>query len=212
MRGAFRARAVLSAALLAGMMAGGDPARAAEFESPPTRQAFWLPDGDGHYGLGDPAVLSVAVRWSVGDAAAVLTPGDWQEGLRDRLLDALLASGASVLELPPGGGAAVALRRNLRNALVGLREIEGAGLVVAIGVGEGGDAALEVAAGPPQEGHVYAAAVRLGPGEPAFLARPVDPAEAWPVRAPMLCALLAGAQPGAPGFVRGCTAGLVPAP
>lgn len=210
-----RARAMLSAAaLLAGMATGREPAAGHGFDTVPVHQAFWLPDDEGHYGLGTPALSAFAVQWSIGDAAAVILPGDWPDGLRERLVEALLQNGAMVVEMPEPVSRlprAEALRRDLGNALVGLREIEGAGLVVAIGVGEAGAVALEVAAGPPRAGHVYAGAMRLGPGPAVFLGREVDPAEAWPARVPMLCALLARAGAGAASsFAADCASGLVP--
>ncbi|MGG5820991.1 hypothetical protein [Falsiroseomonas sp. HW251] len=204
-----RARALLpAAALLVGMAHGGGAARADLFERTPTVQVFWLPDEQGRYGFGPVARMELPVRWAIGDAAAVIAPGDWPDGLREALAEALLAAGAAVVELPRGNDRA-ALRRDLRNALVTLREIEGAGLVVAIGMGEGGDAALAVAADPPGAVHAYAAAVRLGPGQPVFQGGPVDPAEGWAMRGPLFCALLAGVQPAAaPGFAGDCSTGL----
>ncbi len=187
-------RALLpAAALLAGL--GG--AKAASVGTTEYTQFLlvWLATEEPDGLLGTPALLNLPPGWLTGDAIAVLAPGGaWPEGQRDRLVSALLDAGAAVLELdPPRGGATqAALRAEMAEALRTSEVVLGAGLVVAIGRGEGGEAALELAAGGETvEGRQYAAAVHFGPGAPAFLARPVPEAQGWPLRAPLLCDVLA---------------------
>jgi len=157
----------------------------------------------------EPALLNLPAGWLSGDAAVVLAPGGaWPEGLRDRLVAVLLESGAAVLEVTsprrgPGRSEAVAAQDMLA-ALRMLREVQGAGLIIAIGFGEGGEAALAAARSAPHGGEGFAASVRLGPGVPGFVAGEPAAIEAWPLRAPLFCDLLAGAQPEAPGFARLC--------
>jgi hypothetical protein len=150
--------------------------------------------------------------WSSGDAAVILSPGAWPEGLRDRLVAAMLESGAAVLELGlarAGGGGTGALALDMIGGLRLLRDVEGAGLVVAIGFGAGGDAALAAERVAPAEADGFAAAVRLGPDMPAFASGTVPEAEAWPVRVPLFCGVLAGVLPtDAAAFATSCEAGL----
>ena len=167
----------------------------------------WLAEGSVR-ATRSPALMSLPVGWGAGDAVAVIAPGnDWPEGLRDRLVAALLDSGAAVLELAAGHRGPPqpeAVAQDLVAALHMLREVEGAGLTVAIGFGEGGDAALAAARLVPAADGGLAAAVRLGPGAPVFLSGSPPAVEGWPVRAPLFCDLLAGAQPEAPGFAGLC--------
>ncbi|WP_237217885.1 hypothetical protein, partial [Falsiroseomonas oryziterrae] len=96
------------------------------------------PEGSG------PALLNLPPGWLTGDAAVVIAPGGpWDPGQRDVLVAALLDSGAAVLELnePRAGPRAAAIRADLAAAYRTLRETYGAGLLVALGTGEGGEAA-----------------------------------------------------------------------
>lgn len=160
-----------------------------------------------------PSILNVPSGWQPGHAAAVLLfdPPDALP-LRDAILSALLDSGAAVLELDanaargfssdsaanPPPPTAESLLHDLAGALVALRRDAGAGVVVAVGHGMGGEAAL-LAAEPArlaellgEDGPSYAALVSVGPGAPAFRAgTPPGRAEAWAMRAPMLCGVLA---------------------
>jgi hypothetical protein len=167
-----------------------------------------------------PATLNIPSGWQPGHAAAVLLFDPPSEpALRDSLLVALLDSGAAVLELDANtarGFSADALRnpppptaeglaRDLAGALAFLREDAEAGVVVAIGHGLGGEAALLVAEPARltgllgENGPRYAAVASVGPAAPAFRAGPApDPGEQWPARVPMLCEVLAyalGATP-----------------
>lgn len=166
-----------------------------------------------------PALLSVPPGWLAGDAAAVvLSDGPWPGLVRERLIAALLEEGAAVLELdtdaargfspenaraePPP--AAEELAADLRGAVDGLQRDAAAGLVVAIGRGNGGEAATLAANEARQRpgGDGLAAGAFLGPG-PAEFALGGVPSEGpmgvhrgWPVRAARLCAVLARAAPG----------------
>lgn len=180
------------------------------------------------------ALLHVPGGWSVLDAAAILIDDPaWPASARYRLLTALLDQGAAVLELNPrsttGRGADSTFAAHpsggsnvldaLFGALVALKTEAGAGLVVAFGYGTTGDAALPAAEeatadrhlGFPRglEGPRFAALGRVGLGRPAFTAGAALPeAEQWPLRAPLLCKLLADAVEGA---TRGnCLAALLP--
>ena len=161
-----------TAALLAGLSASG--AEAAAFGPVESTEylAVWLSDTEGVRGRRPPALLNVPTGWYIGDAAAVLAPNSaWPTGIRERLVAALLASGAAVLELDEPHDDEprdTALRRDLTEALRELHRIEGAGLMVAIGFGEGGEAALAATEHAEDGGQRYAAGVSLGPGAPLF--------------------------------------------
>jgi hypothetical protein len=210
-------RALLPAAALAlGIGSGSVPGGAASIGTPENTQFLpvWLGPGSDALHFGAPALLNLPPGWSQGDAGVVVAPGGaWAPGARDRLVAGLLDAGAAVLELNrpreglPGEDP---LRRDLAEALATLHAGFGAGLVVLLGEGEGGEAALAVGADAAGRGRAHlAAAIRLGP-EPAFLAGQVSPEEAWPARAPLLCEVLAVAQPDdAVGFADACAAGLL---
>jgi hypothetical protein len=94
----------------------------------------------------------------------------------------------------------------LRAAIHALSRDASAGIIVAIGRGDGGEAALALA-GAPQPN--VAAMARIGPGAPLFRFAGAAPAEGWPQRAALLCALLADlAPPDAPGLGEACRAAL----
>jgi hypothetical protein len=176
----------------------------------------WLGPGSDGTQVSAPALLNLPPAWTPGDAGVVVAPGGaWEPGARDRLVAALLDAGAAVLELnQPRDGlpGEDPLRRDLAEALRTLHLGFSAGLVVVVGEGTAGEAALAVGAeAAAGERSHFAAAIRLGPA-PAFLPGQVPPAEAWPSRAPLLCEVLALAQPaGAAGFASACTAGLLAA-
>ncbi len=161
-------------------------------------------------------ILSVPPGWRPGDAAAVLLPDQpLPDAAGARILPALLDEGAAVLELDlhtPRGAAAdnafipasyggAELLPGLFGALLALRQQAGAGLVVAIGIGTGGDAAMlaadrhqaELHLGP--DGPRFVAHAQLGPGRARFAAGLQAPEahEGWAIRAELLCAALAWA-------------------
>lgn len=215
-------------ALLAGCLAA--PAVAAQEH---TRiEPLWLEpahpeDAMGPVGYTVPALLNIRPDWVTGDAAAiVLSDGPWAEPVRDRLVAALLEAGAAVLELdvntargfaPDNGATGPApsgrdLLPDVFAALQSLRRDAGAGLVVAIGQGAGGEAALLAAPEAVAARHLGAAGPRLAaaaalkPGAARFAAGPPPSAnEGWPVRAGPLCDVLRAVTI-APrnGFVRQC--------
>ncbi len=174
--------------------------------------SIWTPDPDAPRGTRPAGLLNVPPGWTAGDAAVLLAPGGaWPDGMRDRLVAALLEGGAAVLEVAPlsAGAPIVAVAAELAGGLRLLREVEGAGLVVVIGFAEGGEAALAAGGSLPAGVEGFAAAVKLGPGAPVFASGPVPEAEAWSVRAPLFCDLLAGLQPAAAGFADHCQVGLL---
>jgi hypothetical protein len=195
-------RLLWTAVLLAGLSL--PRAQAADTTEPTTYMPVWLADAAGVQGNGAPALLGVPPGWCIGDAAAVIVDDTaWPTAMHDELIAALLASGAAVLELAPAAGEPpeAALRRDLREALTTLTRIEGAGLLVAIGYGEGGDALME-SAGDDEQG--YAAVVRLGPGAPRFAIAEAPAEEGWPLRAPLFCDLLAALLPDDTAFAAAC--------
>lgn len=157
-----------------------------------------IPEGGGERREAIPALLSLPPGWSVGDAAVViLVSRAAPDAAAARLRAALLAQGTAVLELDPrripAPGAALAW---LRGALHALRRTQGAGLLVAVGFGQPGGAALQAAREAGEDGPAAGAALggdRMGV---AAGGRP-PPDEGWPVRAPMLCAMLAAVLDGA---------------
>jgi hypothetical protein len=201
-------------ALLVGALTG--TATAAQPGTPEHTQftAVWVSDPDTPSIARAPGLLNVPPGWGSGDAAVILSPGAWPDGLRDRLVAALLDSGAAVLEIGlarAGGGGTAALARDMVGGLRLLRDVEGAGLTVAIGFGDGGDAALVAERVAPADAEGFAAAVRLGPGAAAFASGAVAEAESWPMRVPLFCGVLAGAlRAGAAEFAASCEAGLRP--
>jgi hypothetical protein len=165
---------------------------------------------DGEEGHTFPALLNLPPGWMVGDAAAlVLFDAPWPGLARENLVAALLDEGAAVLELDanaarefgpenPRAGpepTAAELALDVRAAVGGLRRDTGAGLVVALGHGAGGNAAVlaasadRMAARPDDAG--LAAAASLGPGLAHFALGGAAPGRGWPVRAERLCRVLA---------------------
>lgn len=160
-----------------------------------------------------PALLNVPAGWSSGDAAAIVLfthPGE--NGMRDRLVGWLLDQGAAVLELdslsvrhsstngasPPLQPTPEGLLPDLFGALRALRQELGAEVVVAIGHGAGGAAAVLAAREQTAAAHLgvggprFTALVSLGPERAIFSAGSLpELAERWFERAAMLCAVSA---------------------
>ena len=117
-----------------------------------------------------------------------------------------VAARAVVPALPPTPALDPAERpAALRAALRLLRTETGAGMLVVLGLGQAGPLALAAVAEPN-----LAAAVALAP-QPRFLAgAPPPAAEQWPLRAGLLCGLLADLAPPAtaPATLRDCRAAL----
>ncbi|MGG5818945.1 hypothetical protein [Falsiroseomonas sp. HW251] len=202
-----RAAASLLGAAVALALAGA----ASAFEYTQFR-AVVLPTDDPAAVHGIPAIIEIPAGWQPGHAAAVVLFDPPEEpALKDALLVALLDSGAAVLMVDanaargfseesgndPPPPTAESLVRDLAAALASLRRDAGAGVVVAIGHGLGGEAAL-LATDPArlgpfgQDGPGFAAVASVGPGTPVFRAGAgPDPSEGWNRRAPLLCDVLA---------------------
>ncbi|MFC7475241.1 hypothetical protein ACFQS7_12805 [Dankookia sp. GCM10030260] len=188
------------------------PARATD---PVWHEPLWLqpPGADAPF----PVLLALPLGWQPGDAAVVLLPDPAGPAApRRRLVEALLAAEAVVVELDPLAAWAMlpALRPHpalslpaypaaLRAALDRLRVETGAGLLVVLGLGPAGAVALAAAAWPG-----VAAAAALGDAPRILAGAPPPAAEQWPLRAGLLCALLAEAADGAPA-PRDCRAALL---
>jgi hypothetical protein len=184
------------------------PGAAAALDAPHPL-AVWIAPGGDHARPPAAGLLHHPPGWTSGDAAVVLAPGgDWPDGARDALIDALLGAGAAVLVIPDAAPGPVAPR--LSDALRALRRDLGAGIVVAIGRGAAGEATLGLrTAALPGEALPFAALVSLGPGAPGFAPGEAAPAEDWPRRAPLLCDLLAAAAlPDVPELPAACRAAL----
>ena len=176
----------------------------------------WIFPGGDHSGPPLPALINHPPGWSSGDAAVLLVPGaDWPAGAREALREAMLAADAAVLEMaePPPA----LLLPQLSDALRALRRDHGAGLVVVIGRGASGQAALGLRDAirpedaPPVFSPPFAALIRLGPGAPGFVAGQASRTENWPHRARLLCDLLTAAPlPDVPGLPEACRAALSP--
>jgi hypothetical protein len=158
----------------------------------------WLDAGDAAGTA--PALLSVPPGWHAGDAAVVMAPGgDWPPAMREDVVAALLDAGVAVLRVvapraEPGLPASA--ERDVAAALRLMDEAFAAGAVLAIGKGEGGVAALAAAAQAVNaQGRRFAAAARLGPGSPDFLAPEPLPGLARPAGAPRLCEVLSALRP-----------------
>ncbi len=178
---------------------------------------FALASAGGGAGHAVPALLDVPPGWMPGDAAVVVVSDkSWSGPARGRLVAALLDEGAAVLELDPDAARGSGPAENARpgpppsvselavglGGLVGtLKQDVAAGLVVVLGHGAGGDAALLAAAAARAEsgGDRPAAGASLGPGPAAFALGGVPSGgemgthRGWPVRAARLCGVLAAA-------------------
>lgn len=179
-----------------------------------------------------PALLNFPPGWATGDAAAiVVSDGPWADPGWNGLVAALLDAGAAVLELDVNAARGFAVdsgktgpalsRRDLLPdvfaALLALRRDAGAGLVIAIGRGEAGEAALLAATEGAAAHHLgasgprLAAAVAFGPGQIRFAGgAPMPAAEDWPHRARLLCETLRGAAGSlTAGFLEPCAGALL---
>jgi hypothetical protein len=152
-------------------------------------------------------VLELPRNWMAGDAVAVLLTGSRSGAMAARpVAAALLAEQAGVLHYPSGPAEACPNRdvdqvAEVLGALRTLQTRRDAGVVVAVGFGEAGPAALAAAreevalrhlgAGGPR---LAAAAARDAAGGWTFRAGATPPpsAEQWQARVPYLCAALAG--------------------
>ncbi|HEV7265017.1 MAG TPA: hypothetical protein VGN83_08885 [Falsiroseomonas sp.] len=185
---------------------------------PPQEQMLWIAPRPARP---LPALITLPPGWATGDAAVILlTDRQAAPPARDRLRTPLLAEGAAVLELEfgraPGRDCDRAALEALAAGAAALRQEIGAGLLVAVGFGCAGQAALQAAGGAVERiGFADAAAplaatMALRDGPPAFAAGSApSPDEAWPLRAPILCRLLAGAL-GAADVVGACLSALLP--
>jgi hypothetical protein len=184
--------------ILAGLVLAASPAFAGEYTT------YSVLDVAQAAGCDAPALLNLPAGWSSGDAAVVLlTAAPLVDATRDGLVAALLAEQAAVLEMvpspcadgsrPDAAGAAL-------GALRALHVTEGAGLVIAIGYGPGGRAALaaadeaQAAARLGPSGPRFAATLAIGDGPPTMLPGPEQPpALRAPLRLSLLCDTLAQA-------------------
>lgn len=139
-------------------------------------------------------LLTSPAGWQAGQAAAVLAwdAASSPEAVRG-LREALLTADTAVLELPPTDGCATAAALRVLAAVAALSELASAGVRVAIGLGTAGPGVLAAAAAARADRlDGPAAAIAIG-ADGARYARGPAPSdyEAWPARAPLLCALLA---------------------
>lgn len=199
----------MGALLLAGALAMAGQASAESPGNPEytSYQPVWLDGGMGFRRAEGPALLSMPPGWLAGDALAVLAPAEgWPRGQRDALVAALLDAGTAVMELNRPRMTSVA--EDLASALRAARGAFGAGLIVLIGRGEAGAAALaiaEEAVDPGGRHHV--AAIQLGPGAAGFRIGGVTELFAHPGRPSLLCDILAAAWvAGEPDVAAGCHA------
>jgi hypothetical protein len=187
------ARGFIGALLLAGALGTTaaalppEPVQLAGFEP------VFLDGGLGFRRPEPPALLALPPGFLAGDAIVVLTPDDgWPRGQRERLATAILGAGAGVLEMNRPRAARMA--EDIAAALRTLRRSHAPGLMVVIGRGEAGDIALAAAAEALDAAGVRdTAAIRLGPGEPAFGLAGVRDLLAFPERPGLLCDILGAA-------------------
>jgi hypothetical protein len=170
-------------------------------------EPLWIETADANAGEGHTvtALLNLPPGWMFGDAAAlVLSDGPWPELVRERVVSALLEERAAVLEFDATASrstgpepTAAELTLDVRAAAEALRRDIGVGLVVAIGHGAGGNAALlaasldRTALRPDGDAGLLAAAVSLGPGPARFALGGAEPGPGWPIRAERLCGVVA---------------------
>jgi hypothetical protein len=153
--------------------------------------------------LGTPPLLTMPPGWAEGDPIALLLPPEAAAGdLPDALRDAFLATGVAVLAWREATADA-APRPDLTEALRTAHGIRGAGLVIVIAPDS--DAAPTKA----PEGLRIAARLPLGAFGAATVFATPPAVEAWPVRAPLLCAVIEDTRhPGAPAVGAACRAAL----
>jgi hypothetical protein len=167
-------------------------------------------------------LVSLPAHWQAGDGAVVLVTMRRSHGTaRDALLSALLAQDAAVVELEPlacnvAQDARAAAIADATDALAAMTRTAGAGLIVAIGLGPGARAVLDLVRAAPAGagGPRFAAAIALGDGAPALaLGAPAPAREGAPVRLAALCAALAvvvdGARGAAGAGLEGCAAAAI---
>jgi hypothetical protein len=193
---------------------------------PVWREPLWLqpPGADAPF----PVLLTVPLGWQPGDAAVVVIPDpEGTAGPRHRAVEALLAAEAAVVELdtiaawvavpglPPSPAlTAAGLPTALHAALDRLRVETRAGLLVVLGFGMAGEVALAAVDAPSlgvphPDGPRLVAAIALG-AVPRFRAGPPPPpGEQWPLRAGLLCGVLAQVA-GAAALQRDCRTALLP--
>jgi hypothetical protein len=223
---------ILAAALVAALAALAGPAAPAPAKDQTHMEPFWL-DATGSKGEADrtvQALLSTPPGWMVGDAAVVvLSDGPWPGQAREQFVAALLDEEAAVLELDvnsalrlasegtragrlPPPTAAAELVPHVRGAAEALRKDAGAGLVVAVGYGAGGEAAALAASlersMPPVGGPGLVAAASLGPEPARFALGGADPGRGWAIRAGRLCEVLAAAVASQPRAEAECVRAL----
>jgi hypothetical protein len=167
-------------------------------------------------------VLTAPRDWADGDAAVLVLAPETMANAARPVVEALVAEEAAVLDYASGfggcGETSAVAPDPVGEALGGLLALKeaGAGLVIAVGLGPSGQAALdaareEVAArflGP--DGPRFAAAAALmGEGPAAFRMGQAPSAEdRWAERAPLLCATIAARQGAAAQAA--CLAALAP--
>jgi hypothetical protein len=184
-----RRLALATAVLAAGPAAADEYTR---FEPLPVTGATRPGEAPGCEAL---ALLNLPSSWRAGDAVVVMmTATRVPDATRDPLVAALLGERAAVLELPADRCTPADPLAGAFGALAALRQVAGAGLVVAVGYGPGGRTALaavreeEAAARLGPGGPRYAAAAAIGEGAPAFALGAAQPsAEAAPRRLALFC-------------------------
>jgi hypothetical protein len=157
---------------------------------------IWLRPGLGLLRPEAPALLTLPAGWMAGDAVVVLAP-DAAPGTaaRDRLVAALPQAGSGVLEI--SRHRAHALAADFAAALDAAEREIGAGIVAVVARADAAAALAAAEAAATPGGGRYAAGVALDPTAPRIRFAAASPAEDWPTRAPLFCALLASALPAA---------------
>lgn len=160
-------------------------------------------------------LLTYPAGWAVGDAAALIVHDGPSLGAMGRdLRERLLWEDAAVLELAAGPQPPAVLLPTVFAGLHALRQHAGAGLVVVIGVGMAGEAAL-LSADPVQadrhlgaDGPRFSAHLHLDPLQARFLPghQAIEAREAWPARASALCIALAGSDVFGPDYASAAVA------
>jgi hypothetical protein len=164
--------------------------------SAPLRAAFGTAPRLGLLRPEAPALVTLPADWMAGDAVVVLAPdAAGQAGARERLVAALLLAGSGVLEISRHRAHALAV--DFAAALDAAERELGAGIVAAVAQGDAAAALAAAEAARTRHGTRYAAVVALDPTAPRIRFAAASPAEDWPTRAPLFCALLSSAIPAA---------------